>query len=93
MYNLTMTNSVDGSPDELLRLAFGDDELVGLAAIRQLRGDLDDREGVLVSSARVRRRTWSEIGEAIGTTRQGAYNRFGDFVKRELVHDPGPAGD
>lgn len=73
------------SSEELVGLIWGSDELVGLAAIRELRAELLEREQILVGSARVRRRTWSEIGEALGTTRQGAYNRFCDKVKQ---YDP-----
>ncbi|MGH9277806.1 MAG: hypothetical protein ACRD12_06815 [Acidimicrobiales bacterium] len=68
--------------EELLEAAFGNDELAGLAAIRLLRHDLLQREQQLVISARLRRHTWAEIGVALATSRQGAFNRFGEMVNR-----------
>lgn len=51
-----------------------------LAAIRlagSLRGRADDALVITVGRARQSGHTWQEIGEALGTTRQAAFQRFG----------------
>ncbi len=82
MYPGTMSDDAPHTPEDLIRTVYGNDELAGLAALHQLRADLLEREQQLVVSARIRRRTWAEIGAALGTSRQGAFNRFGDVMDR-----------
>jgi hypothetical protein len=53
-----------------------------LRAVRELRGWLAEQEQHAVIGARMARATWTEIGEAWGTSRQGAFNRWGDRIKR-----------
>lgn len=49
----------------------------GLTYLARLRAELDVIERELVSDARSQRFTWEQIGRWLGTSRQGAYNRFG----------------
>ncbi len=42
----------------------------GIAAVEELRADLDARQVQLVIAARIARVTWEAIGTALGTTRQ-----------------------
>lgn len=53
-----------------------------IAAVEKLRADLDHQQLQLVIRARQDGTTWETIGTAIGTTRQGAFNRFGALVQR-----------
>jgi hypothetical protein len=53
-----------------------------LRAVRELRGWLEEQEQHAVIGARMARATWTEIGEAWGTSRQGAFNRWGDRITR-----------
>ena len=52
-----------------------------LAAIDELRSWLADQETEAVIGARLGRATWAEMGTAVGITRQGAFNRWGQTVK------------
>lgn len=49
----------------------------GLAYLARLRAEVDVIERELVTDARAQRFTWEQIGRWLGTSRQGAYNRFG----------------
>lgn len=49
----------------------------GLAYLARLRAEVDVIEQELVTDARAQRFTWEQIGRWLGTSRQGAYNRFG----------------
>ena len=53
-----------------------------LEAIQQLRAWLDDQEAQAVIGCRMARATWAEMGAAIGSTRQAAFNRWGPTIKR-----------
>ena len=67
-----------------------------LAAIDELRTWLDEQEAMAVIGARMARATWAEMGAAVGTSRQGAHNRWGATVKRYEQAgflDPDPAPD
>lgn len=48
--------------------------------INRLREEVDALELELVADARSERFTWQEIGSWMGTSRQGAFNRFGGAV-------------
>ncbi len=53
-----------------------------LRAVIELRAWLDDQEAEAVIGARLARATWAEMGAAIDSTRQAAFNRWGPTVKR-----------
>lgn len=63
-------------------MADHDRALDRIAAIHQLRQFLDNEEKMAVIGARNARCTWAELGAAIGTSRQGAFNRWGEMVSR-----------
>lgn len=57
-----------------------DDVREALGVVRHLRGELVELEHELRSAvldARRRRASWRELGEALGTSAQGAQQRFG----------------
>ncbi len=53
-----------------------------LRAIQELRAWLDDEEAQAVIGCRLARATWAEMGDAIGSTRQAAFNRWSATIKR-----------
>lgn len=53
------------------------DPLVAVASARQLARAVDDALRAAVTRARDAGRTWQEIGDLLGTTRQAAFQRFG----------------
>jgi hypothetical protein len=53
-----------------------------LSAIQELRVWLDDEELQAVIGCRMARVTWAEIGQATGTSKQGAFNRWGPQIRR-----------
>ncbi len=53
-----------------------------LSAIQLLRARLDEEEKEAVIGARLARCTWTEMGQAVGVSRQGAWNRWGPMVQR-----------
>ena len=71
---------------ELRRGHVGDGLTAVAAAFEQARG-ADEALRRAVAEARARGRTWQEIGDAIGTSRQAAYQRFG-----HVLPDTPPAG-
>lgn len=56
--------------------------LARLKALRQLLDDLAEQELDAVAEARAAGCTWAEIGQAWGTTRQGAFNKWGSATRR-----------
>jgi hypothetical protein len=48
-----------------------------LHLLQQMRSDLDSLERLTVKECRNCDWTWQEIGDALGTTRQAAQQRFG----------------
>lgn len=71
------------SPSGRLQRAYNSADLHdAIAAVEELRADLDSQQLQLVIRARQGGTTWETIGTAIGTTRQGAFNRFGALVQR-----------
>ncbi|HEX3393682.1 MAG TPA: hypothetical protein VHS52_04065 [Acidimicrobiales bacterium] len=80
------------SPGGRLHRAFkSPDHLDAIAAVEELRGDLEARQVELVIAARAGGTTWEAIGAVIGTSRQGAFNRFGALVQHHEV--VGPLGE
>lgn len=53
------------------------DPLAGVDAARELARAADDALRASVDRARAAGRTWQEIGDLLGTTRQAAFQRFG----------------
>ena len=82
-----MTSTVDQIKD-LARVAAETCEMIGrvstgnsdrLDLVRQLRNSVETLERLTVSECRGQCGwTWQEIGDALGTTRQNAQQRFGD---------------
>jgi hypothetical protein len=62
---------------ELARFGGTGQPLAAMAAARNLAEALDAALQVAVDRARTAGRTWREIGDALGTTRQAAFQRFG----------------
>ena len=60
--------------------------LEALRAARQLRDEAEALELDAVIEARRQRATWSEIGAAYGTSKQGAQQRFRKAVRTEHPH-------
>lgn len=54
----------------------GEDPLAALALITDVRRDIADRERDAVFRA-LETHSWREIGEALGVTKQAAFQRFG----------------
>ncbi|MFC5179987.1 hypothetical protein [Actinomadura harenae] len=53
------------------------DALAGVAAAAEAVRRADDRLRGTVEAARASGRTWQEIGDVLGITRQAAFQRFG----------------
>lgn len=54
-----------------------DDPLAGVDAAKELTRAADDTLRAAVDRARAASRTWQEIGDLLGTSRQAAFQRFG----------------
>ena len=61
--------------------------LDALAAIDELRRDLDELELGALAAARLSRWTWAEIGAGVGLSRQAAWKRYGRLVDRVVIVD------
>jgi hypothetical protein len=53
------------------------DPLTSVTSARRLAGAVDDVLRATVQRARAAGRTWQEIGDLLGTSRQAAFQRFG----------------
>ena len=62
---------------ELTRALDGDDPLVGLDAVVQLRGEAERAEAVLVRRARNQGATWARIAEVLGVSKQAIHKKYG----------------
>jgi len=62
--------------DTELRRGIAEDPLVALAAMTALRQAIQEREREAVFHA-LETRTWREVGEALGVSKQAAFQRFG----------------
>lgn len=56
--------------------------LIGLAALRELRRKLDELESAAIMRAREMGASTTDIGEALGLTRQAAYYRIRQILER-----------
>jgi hypothetical protein len=74
--------------------------LIGLAAVRELRRKLDELESAAIMRAREMGASTTDIGEALGLTRQAAYYRIRQILARRqeaadavtvIIHDAEPA--
>jgi hypothetical protein len=61
------------------------DPLEVLRAASQFQRYFDAVQGAAVKAARGERRTWDEIGQAIGVTRQAAWERFATSEHEQLA--------
>ena len=55
-----------------------------LAQLVQLRGQLEESIKVAIQGQRSSGRSWAHIGQALGLSRQGAFQRYGD--SNEATH-------
>jgi len=58
-------------------LAVAEDALTNLEFLHALAGEIEDLIAAQVAVARAHRETWHDVGQALGTTRQGAQQRYG----------------
>lgn len=64
-------------PRDLIRRAENENfPLIGLGAMRKLRKALDELESAAIMRARAMGASSTDIGEALGMTRQAAYHRI-----------------
>lgn len=66
--------------DEVARLAqrtVDDDPIEALAAVAELRKALERQEAVLVRRARTQGRSWAQIAEVLGVSRQAVHKKHG----------------
>ncbi|WP_442912787.1 helix-turn-helix domain-containing protein [Kutzneria sp. CA-103260] len=61
----------------LARTADDADPMVGLAAAVEVRREMEHQEAVLVRRARDQGRTWAEIAEVLGVSKQAVHKKHG----------------
>ena len=70
-------------PRDLLKRAENDNfPLIGLAAVRELRKAFDELEAAAILRAREMGASTTDIGEALGLTRQAAYYRLRHLLEQ-----------
>jgi hypothetical protein len=70
-------------PRDVIRRAENESfPLIGLAALRQLRAALDELETAAIMRAREMGASSTDVGEALGVTRQAAYYRIRHILER-----------
>lgn len=78
----TATTARAAALDMLIGFAEGvansDDILDMIGSVRLVELGAQQARQAIVREARAEGRTWEEIGDALGTTRQAAQQRFGD---------------
>ena len=80
-------------PRDLIKRAENENfPLIGLGALRELRKALDELEAAAILHARELGASSTDIGEALGLTRQAAYYRIRHLLERG-VDDEGGADD
>lgn len=65
--NVKVTLGISGGEEEPLQV---------LAGISKGMARIEERVGFFVAEARKKGHTWEEIGEALGVTRQAAWERY-----------------
>jgi hypothetical protein len=80
--HLSVVPPPDSPAGRLHRAYNAPDLLEALTAVEELRADLEGHQLQLVLRARKGQVTWEAIGAALGTSRQGAFNRYGAVVQR-----------
>ncbi|HEY7339694.1 MAG TPA: hypothetical protein VH591_02335 [Ktedonobacterales bacterium] len=76
--------------DAGLRQLIADDPLTALSLITELRSEIAQREREAVMRA-LEEHTWREVGEALGVSKQAAFQRFGKEWVRS-IHTRVPKG-
>ena len=66
--------------------------LDGLRTLVETRRTLERLESLLVARARASRASWTEIGDALGVSRQAAHSRHRPFVNPIDGDSPRPRG-
>jgi hypothetical protein len=67
------------------------DALSGLAAIKDLRRDLDQREHDLIATARKAGATWRQIAASLGSNDRQAAQQRHQALTRALAREPDPS--
>ncbi|MEU9609741.1 hypothetical protein [Streptomyces sp. NPDC048057] len=62
---------------QLARRAGDDDPVAALAAVAEMRRELERQEAVLVRRARTRGASWAQIAESLGVSRQAVHKKHG----------------
>jgi hypothetical protein len=79
-------------PLELARSATNPPEAIqGLRALTALRHELDELEARHVAEALGEGRSWSQIGEALGVSKQAAHKRHAGRARRAPPRPPAPS--
>ena len=60
------------------------DPLDALRALQQRERELDDARRLWIARARMQGRSWSEIGAALGVSKQAAWQLFNDDITSML---------
>lgn len=80
--HLSVVAPPDSPAGRLHRAYNAPDPLEAVVAVEELRADLEGHQLQLVLRARMGKVTWEAIGTALGTSRQGAFNRYGAVMQR-----------
>lgn len=62
---------------QLARRAGDDDPVAALAAVAEMRRELERQEAVLVRRARTQGTSWAQIAESLGVSRQAVHKKHG----------------
>lgn len=70
------------------------DEGTRVRLLAAMRAASDERMGGAVAAMRAEGASWQDVADAVGTTRQSAWERFGRGTRGAAPHPPGdrPAG-
>ena len=65
-------------PNDLTEISEHIDPLLALAILMEGIGGIEDKIGDVVRFCRSQGRTWTQIGDALGMSKQAAWERFSD---------------